>query len=95
MNNLKATRPQFDVACKTSNSIEYNLRAKHQCTHANNKYLATDIDKLTVPDCGKAYAVQTGRSFTKRFKENFPVFRSNSTSDSRNTLWNIVILSIR
>jgi len=60
-----------------NNSIELNLKPKVQNT---NKCLASGLYKLTSADWGKVYVSQTGRNFSKRYKEHHQAFRNNSIS---------------
>jgi len=65
---------------KTKNSKEHCLKLKKQINHENDKYLTRGIHKLSCHDCGKAYAGQTGSSFTKRFYVHHLSCRNNNTT---------------
>jgi len=46
----------------------------------NNRCLSSGVHKLTRPDCGETHFGQTGRGFSRRFKEHNFSFRSNNTT---------------
>lgn len=56
------------------------LNPKKQINHENDEYLTRGIHRLSCPDCGKAYAGQTGSSFTKRFNVHHLSCKNNNTT---------------
>jgi hypothetical protein len=63
------------VADRTNNTLQKHL------THSiqnHDKFTRSSVYKLTCPDCGKAYAGQTGRDFYTRYNEHKRSFRYNN-----------------
>jgi predicted RNA-binding Zn-ribbon protein involved in translation (DUF1610 family) len=68
---------------KCKNNIAQMITAHDNLTPQTlyqNKFSATGVYKLKCPDCGKAYIVQTGRYFSKRYNEHTRAFRNNCHS---------------
>jgi len=58
----------------TRNTIGSLLSSKNPTP---DKFSVSGVNKLTCPDCHKAYVRQTGRCFATRFKEHEAAFRNN------------------
>ena len=67
------------IAYRTRNSLGSQLGIKPP---EIDIYSRSGIYKLNCQDCGKKYVGQTGRSFTKRFKEHLHSYRTNNTNSN-------------
>jgi hypothetical protein len=66
-----------NIAFRIVNTIRKALTRNTQKT---DKYTRSDVNKLTCPNCKKAYVGQTSRNFTIRFQEHINAFKNNSHS---------------
>jgi hypothetical protein len=73
MNISKKT--DIRIALCTTNTIGSLFAPRN---HNPDIYAQSGVYKLTCPDCNKAYVGQTGRKFSKRYKEHRNTNRNNN-----------------